>query len=230
MLKLMKLEMKKHNLSGYIRGAFIANIIILAFLCLIGYGTKLDGDIPFTSAAMFLDLTETFIRGTFIVFASVLIGRFIIGEYLNKTITVLFMYPIPRKKLLTAKMLVVSSFTLIAILLSNVIVVSVFLLFNYFTNILPEPVTVNDVTEYVVHMVINAVTASGISLIPLFFGMRKKSISAAIVSSIFLVILVCSNNMGFSLNSILIIPATMALIGIFFAYQAIRNVDHTDIT
>lgn len=42
-------------------------------------------------------LLGTFVRSVFIVFAGVLIAKLIIGEYKNRTITVMFTYPVSRK-------------------------------------------------------------------------------------------------------------------------------------
>ncbi|MDI3410257.1 ABC transporter permease subunit [Bacillus sonorensis] len=50
-------------------------------------------------------LLGTFVRSVFIVFAGVLIAKLIIGEYKNRTITVMFTYPVSRKKLMAAKLL-----------------------------------------------------------------------------------------------------------------------------
>ena len=75
----------------------------------------------------------------------------------------------------------------------------------------------------------NAIAASGMALIPLYFGMRKYSISTTIISSILIVLLVSSDNGGFSLNDIIVIPISLAFIGISVAYFAIRNIEKVDL-
>ena len=67
------------------------------------------------------------------------------------------------------------------------------------------------------------------SLIPLFFGMRKYSVPATIISSILIVVLVCSNYNGLSLNDIIVIPISLACIGLFIAYLSIRNIEKVDV-
>ena len=49
-------------------------------------------------------------------------------------------------------------------------------------------------------IVINALASTGMGLIPLYFGMRKKSVPATIVSAVLIVSIVCSNNGGYSLS------------------------------
>ncbi|WP_246234530.1 hypothetical protein [Bacillus aquiflavi] len=67
------------------------------------------------------------------------------------------------------------------------------------------------------------------SLIPLFFGLKNYSIPATITSSILIVAIVCSNSNGFTLNHIILIPITLALIGAYTAYLAIRNIEKVDL-
>lgn len=48
-------------------------------------------------AASMLLFIGIFVRSVFIVFAGVLIAKLVIGEYKNRTITVMFTYPVSRK-------------------------------------------------------------------------------------------------------------------------------------
>ncbi len=43
MLNLMRLEMKKFHLGSYVRGAIIANLVILGFLFMILFISKVEG-------------------------------------------------------------------------------------------------------------------------------------------------------------------------------------------
>ena len=168
-------------------------------------------------------------RATFIIFASVLIARLIINEYKNNTITVLFMYPINRKKLIIAKLLIVVIFTFISIILSNIFLEISFCFFDKMLHFVPDKLTIDIILKNGMTIVTYACTASCMSLIPLYFGMRKKSVPATITSSILIVSIVCSNNGGFSLNSIIAIPLSLAAIGVFIAYLSIKNIEHVDV-
>ena len=72
-------------------------------------------------------------------------------------------------------------------------------------------------------------SASGIALIPLYFGMRKYSIPTTIISSIIIVSVTSSNSGNFTLNDIIIIPITLAIVGLGIAYLAIRNIERVDV-
>ncbi len=225
----MKLEMRKLRLWSYIRAAIIANVVILSFICLISLDAEMKQDISFKSYDMAFSVIDTFIRGTFIVFAAVLISRLVIDEFRNKSIMVLFMYPINRKKLIAAKLLVVVLFTLIAVIATNLFVGAGFYGFNLFMPVVPEPLTLPVAAKGLLTVVMSALATSFLSLIPLYFGMRKKSGAATIVSSIFVVMLVCQNVNGFTLYSIIAVPIGLALLGAAVAFMSIRNIERVDV-
>ncbi|WP_235700159.1 ABC transporter permease [Clostridium senegalense] len=169
------------------------------------------------------------IRATFIIFASVLLAKLIIEEYKNNTITILFMYPINRKKLIMAKLIIVASFTFVTTVLSNIFIDSALCIINNFYNFTTDKITVSLIINSFRNIFISGLLSAGISLIPLYFGMKKKSVPTTIISAIIIVSIVCSNGNGISLNSIIAVPITLALIGVFIAYLSIKNIEHVDI-
>lgn len=229
MLKLMKLEMKKINVWGYIKGAIIANISIIALITGMIFASKAEKNLDFTNFDFTFSMVDTMVKATFIVFASVLIARFIIEEYKSNTITVLFMYPINRKKLIIAKLLIVILFTFIATVLSNIFIDSILSIINNFYKFTPDKLNSSLVIRNLITININALASTGMGLIPLYFGMRKKSVPATIVSSILMVSIVCSNLGGYSLGNIIAIPIVLSIIGVFIAYLSIRNIEHVDV-
>ncbi|WP_435302985.1 ABC transporter permease [Leuconostoc mesenteroides] len=96
MFKLIRLEMRKTNFKQYVIGGFIASLIIPVFLFFLLYIDKQDSPITNTN---FLFLVDSITRIVFIIFSGVLISRLIVEEYNDKTITLMFTYPISRKKL-----------------------------------------------------------------------------------------------------------------------------------
>lgn len=229
MLKLMKLEMRKVKMWGCVRGAVIANLVIIALLALMIFASRSEGDIEFSSFTFTFSMVDTMVKATFIIFASVLIARFIIEEYKSNTITVLFMYPINRKKLIAAKLLIVVLFTFISIVLSNIFIDFVLCVINNFYNFIPDKLSTDLILTSFMTISFNAIASTGMALIPLYFGMRKKSVPATIVSAIVIVSIMCSGNENHSLSSIIAIPITLSIIGVFIAYLSIRNIEHVDV-
>ena len=229
MLNLMRLEMKKFKLGAYVRGVVIANFVILGLMVFIMFISKIEGSVAFENYQEALSIIESIIRGTFIIFASTLIAKLIIGEFKSKTITTLFMYPISRKKLIAAKLAIIILFTFCSIVISNLFVMSIFCFISESYHLISDPLTTTAIIQHVPLVLMNAIAASGMALIPLYFGMKKYSISTTIISSILIVMLVSSNNSGFSLNDIVVIPISLAVIGISVAYFAIRNIEKVDL-
>lgn len=229
MFKLIKLEMRKFRLSGLIKGVLLANLIILFFLLLIGYGEKYTGEIAFSGYQMAFGLIDNLVRLTFMIYASVLMGTIVIEEYKNKTITVLFLYPVSRKKIITAKLIIVAVFAFVSIIFSVLFIGGCLLLADSFNDLIPGTLEIGILTKELSRTAANAFAAAGISLIPLYFGMRKKSVSTTIVSGVIIASIICSNSNGFSLSSIIAIPMSLAAIGILIAYLGMRNIEHTDV-
>ena len=229
MPNLMRLEMKKYKLFSYIKGAIIANIIIAGLLVAMLFIAKVEGDLFLTNYTEAITIIDSIVRATFIIFAASLISKLIIGEFKNKTITTLFLYPINRKKLITAKLAIVILFTFCSIILSNVFLTIVFSSVTNYFDLIPGTLSITMVTQHAPSMLMNAIAASGMCLIPLYFGMKKYSASTTIISSILIVMIVSSNSGNFSLNDIIIIPISLAIIGISIAYFAIRNIEKTDL-
>ncbi|WP_260982139.1 ABC transporter permease [Paenibacillus sp. 32O-W] len=230
MLKLIKLEMRKYKLGGYIRVALIANLIIFGLLCLISYVEKFENEMIFADYTMLLPIIDTFARATFIIFAAVLISRMVIGEFKNKSITVLFMYPINRGKIILAKLIIIVIFTFTWMIVTNVIQIAAFYVFDSFVHIVPGKLTTELMAQHAVSMVVNAVMASLLALIPLYFGMRKHSATTTIVSSILITILVCQNINGISVfTAFVAVPIVLSVISVLLTYLSIRNIEKIDV-
>ena len=229
MPNLIRLEMKKYKLVSYVKGAIIANVIIAGLFIALLFVSNYEKELMFNNYTEALSAIETLVRATFIIFAATLISKLIISEFKDKTITTLFLYPVNRKKLIAAKLAIVIVFTFCSITLSNLFLTAVFSIVTTYFDLVPGSLTVAIVTQHAPFVLMNAVAASGMSLIPLYFGMKKFSVSTTIISSVLIVLIISSNSGNFSLNDILIIPISLAIIGISIAYFAIRNIEKTDL-
>ncbi|MGG7222374.1 ABC transporter permease [Bacillus sp. ATD] len=227
-MNLIRIELRKMKMGWYVRGALIANLIIMGFLWLISYSEKADGGVSFQSMEEAFLIIGTFVRSVFIIFGAVLIAKLVISEYKNKTILVMFTYPISRKKLLTAKLMIAAGLTFITILLSNILIAAVFFGVNSIYHFIPGELTSGIISQQAVKMAVFTFGAAGTSLVPIFFGMRKHSVPATIISSIVIVTLTSQTSPGFSISSVVYIPLFLAALGFIFSCMAIRNVDKQD--
>ncbi|AAP11441.1 ABC transporter permease [Bacillus cereus] len=229
MLHLMKLELKKFKLGWYVKRAIIANIVILALMIFVSIIAQVEGDAEIRNPETILLMASTIVRATFIVFGSVLIARLIIGEYKNKTILLMFSYPINRKKMMASKLAITAIVTFITVIVSNILVVGVFFGIDSYFSILPNSFTVDQLMQEGIKLVPLAIATAGMSLIPLYFGMRKRSVPTTIVSSLIVVTIAMNGNPEFSTATFLPLQLALAAIGVVIAYYGIKNIEKEDI-
>ncbi|NJJ42059.1 ABC transporter permease [Paenibacillus apii] len=225
MLKLISLEMRKYKLAGLLKGVLITNLAILAFMILLVFFDQTE----FITYPEVFEALNLFVRSSFIVYASVLLGRLVIDEYKNQTIKLLFTYPISRMNLMYAKLMIVFLFTMINIIVSVAALGAILVGINGFVNEIPGEITRSLLISMVLHTATSAVYAAGIALIPLFVGMRKKSVPATIVSGVLVSAIISSDFGGFRLGNYSFVSVSLGLLGIAIAYQSIRRVERDDI-
>ncbi|MEN1935067.1 ABC transporter permease [Paenibacillus sp. 102] len=228
MLQLIKLEIKKSKLGWYIKGAIIANIVMVAMLFFVSYVSQIEGDVELGNPQGILLMASAMVRGTFIVFAGVLIAKLVIEEYKNKTILLMFSYPISRKKIIASKLLITATLTFVTVLLSNIFVIGIFFTLNSYMLVIPNTITVAELIQEGIKVIPFAIAAAGAGLIPLYFGMRKYSVPTTIVSSLLVVMIACQSQPEFSLATFLPLQLALAAIGIMIAYHGIRNIENED--
>ncbi|ARJ24103.1 hypothetical protein B7492_24130 [Bacillus mycoides] len=230
MLRLMKLELKKFKLGWYVKGAVIANIAILALMISTSIVAPVEADPEIRDPQIILLMASALVRATFVVFGGVLIAKLIIDEYKNKTILLMFSYPINRKKMMVSKLAITAIVTFITVILSNILVVGVFFGIDSYFSILPNSFTVDQLTQEGINLVPLAIATAGMSLIPLYFGMRKRSVPTTIVSSLIVVSIALNNQPIFPIATFLPLQFTFAVIGMAIAYYGIKNIEREDVT
>lgn len=222
------LEFKKFSLKPHLIGLGIANTIILfisvftSALFTSGANTSMAGFPP-----MQLDtvaIAALLVNSTLIVWEAVLISTFIIEEYRNKTIDLLFTYPVNRAKLIMTKVMMICGIILVFHICSTVFQnVCISLLSRQF-----DFVTYSFENPFV--YVITTVSTVLLGLFPMFVGMAKKSIIATIVSSL-LIVSIASNSQGATagLLSIPLLAIIFGMIGAVFGAFAIKKMITSDL-
>lgn len=230
LLKLIQLEIRKNKLAGMLKGVAIANLAIFAFMLLLTYvDSEGSGSGEFKTYAEMFSGLYVLVKATFVVFASVVLSKLVIDEYKNNTITLLFMYPISRKKLLGAKIIIVFLFTLISIFVSDVLISALLIGLNSFTHAIPGQLDLAVIPGEMIRIGADAAYAAGIGLIPLYIGMRKKSVPATIVTAVLLVSVSASDFGNFQPGNLVGFSIFLSLLGVAIAYLSIRNIEQKDI-
>lgn len=227
MLKLIKLEIRKFKLLTTLRSIFLIDLVILGVICLTNFAIDNEDTVTYGNLSEQLGAIGVLVMVSFIVFSAVLIARIIISEYKNKTISVMFMYPISRKKIMASKLLFIAGFTFTAIIASQALVSGAYIVINHFFEFVKEDLTKDIINNTVRMFLLTAVSSAGIGLIPLFFGMLKKSTVTTIVSSIIIISLIGNISGGAGVTAL--IPPALAVIGVIIAYLSFRNIEHVDV-
>lgn len=234
MLKLMRLEWKKHQISSYFKGIAISIVAIFSVVGLMVWASKTESDLMFNDYTGYMALTNIFIRITFMIFSAVIITRLVIDEYKNKTIQLLFTYPLQRKKLMQAKLLIVFFFSFFSIIITTVIINILVFFLNPVLGLFEAPVSIGEIIATIPATLINTFMIAGVGLIPLYFGMRKKSTPATITSAIvigFLINSTVGNGSGqFSLFDFIAVPIVFCVLGLAIAFLSYHKVDRIDVT
>lgn len=230
MLNLMKLEIKKFKLEKYLTGVFFANLMLIIGLFVVVFIIKYNNNnLTLDNLPQSLVMIDTFVRLVFVMFASVILSKIIISEYSNKTINLMFMYPISRKKIFLSKLLIVVAFTFINIIISSILLTSLLAISNSIIDTTPWDLTFNEIIANVPTLLLNAALSSGTALIPLYFGMKKKSVPTTILSAFLICCVMYSQNETFTLSSILPITISVALIGIVIVVGILNKLDEEDV-
>ena len=229
MLKLIALEIKKFKLQDNIKGIVITNISLLALFVLMGFIGIFEEDVIFSSFPFTIMMIESLVRATFIIFSSVLLAKLVIEEYKNKTMNLMFMYPIKRKKILMAKFIIVVAFAFINIVMSEIFLILMLGFIDTFVDIIIGQFTMKMLISETPRLLINAGTASLMALIPLYFGIKKMSVATTIVSSILLVTLICSSNGSFSLSAIVPVTMAIAAVGLAMGWGVLGKLEKRDV-
>ncbi|MBW8351149.1 ABC transporter permease [Bacillus sp. IITD106] len=233
MLSLIKLEWRKHHMERYFISFFFCVVAIYGFVAFISLASKNDVDGAMGSFQEFMSLVNILSNITFIILGSVILSRLIISEFRMKTMQVLFTYPIKRKKLLFAKLMLAYLFTAGSLFAGVWLMQIITYFLQPSLGLFEGTVSIQDLVATLPKTLTNALTMGAISLIPLFFGMRKKSTAATITSAVIIGFLinatVSDGGETFSLADIVLIPLILAILGIGIAYLSFRNIDIKDV-
>ena len=234
MLKLIKLEWKKNNIGKYIRNAVILAIILCTFLFALAYlGIANDPDTGVPDAApgneMISSSIGLFTGMSFLVFTGVMLASFIVTAYKNKTMNLMFSYPIRRQKILVSQMLAVWIFNLIALILTKLLVYGCVLVGSLFM----KSAFLLDFNmasaSFYVQLILKSIVMVSMSFIALFIGLAMKSSKATIISSFLLIFLTQANIGDFTLKDNLVFPVILTGISVVFAVLSVCHAETKDL-
>ena len=152
----------------------------------------------------------------FSILSAVMASRFVVEEYSGKRAILLLSYPISRKKVLCAKMMLVFAYTAGGMLLCGAVVLTESLF-----PICSDHLTIKVVLQSLGFLFCCSVLAGLMGVIALWFGFRKKSVPVTIVASVVLATIVCQ----IISSALVFLPMMGAVLGVtgILATLAIKN-------
>lgn len=234
MLKLIKLEWKKNNIGKYIRNAAVMAAVLGLFIFALTYlGIANDPDTGVPDAApgngTVSAPVELFTGMAFLVYTAVMLSSFIVGAYKNKTMSLMFSYPVRRQKILVSQMLAVWIVGFAALALTKLLAYGCILAGSRFM----EPSFAIDFDMagagfYIQLLAKSAVTVT-MGFIALFIGMVMKSSKATIVSSFLLILLTQANVGDLTMAGNAVFPAVLAAVSFVFAFLSVCKAETADL-
>lgn len=229
MLKLIELEMRKNNAVKYIWYTAITilslTVFFIALVFFLGFDEPKMGE-DIVGVSFLVDVMTSMV---FLIFTAVMHSAFTISSYKNRTMDLMFSYPINRKKILISKIIAVMMFNFVSIILAQTTIYgSVYIVSQYLQPALPIDFDLSNSTFYI-SIILKSVMTISISLIALFIGMIKKSPVSTVVASFFLAAMLNGNIGEFSFAGNFLLPLVLTIISILIALIVINDVEKKDV-
>lgn len=235
MLKLIKLEWKKNNIGKYIRNATILAVILYLFIfsfAFLGIANDPDTGVPDTAPGneTISPSIELFTSMSFLVFTGVMLASFIVSAYKNKTMNLMFSYPIKRRKILISQMLAVWIFNFTALVLTKLVIYGGILANSRFMeSAFPIDFDMTGPGFYI-QLVVKAMVIVTMGFIALFVGMAMKSSKATIITSFLLIFLTQANIGDLTMANNTVFPIILTIVSLIFAFLSVCRAETKDLT
>ena len=234
MMKLIRLEWKKNHIGRYIRNAVILALVLCLFMFALAYlGIANDPDTGIPDAApgngTISSPVELFTSMSFLVFTSVMLSSFIVSAYKDKTMALMFSYPVKRQKILISQMLSVWIFSFLALVMTKLLIYGcIFMGSGFMVSSFPLDYSLTE-PEFYVQLIVTSVSTVTMSFIALFIGLAMKSSKATVISSFLLILLTQANIGDFTMANSVVLPVFLTLISLIFAVLSVVGAEKKDL-
>jgi len=233
MIKLIKLEWQKNNIVKYIFNALILATFLCVFifaLAFLGIANDPDGTLDAVEGMNVISASiELFTSISFLIFSGVMLASFIVSAYQNKTMNLMFSYPIKRQKILASQMIAVWLFNFIALVVTKLLIYACVYIGS---KSMPSSFIIDfnmGSLHFYIQLFMKSFVIVSISFIALFVGIKMKSSKATIIASFILIFLTQANIGDFSLADNFVFPVILTVASFIFAILSIYNAETKDL-
>lgn len=188
MTHLIKLELKKFGITRNIIFTFAAILFSILFITVSLWDSMTDSEQTkdtFESTFLVIGLLISFIV---LVYSSVLTARLVIGEYNQRTITIMFSYPLNRKKLIASKLIIIMIYTAISIMIGYICCCTYIILADRYFDMLEGSFQISLLQTWIPMAITTVIVCTVLSLWPFIIGMIRKSVHTTIVTSLIVIV------------------------------------------
>lgn len=188
MAHLIKLELKKFGIARNIIFTLAAILFSILFITVSLWDSMTDPEQvkdTFESTYLVISLLMSFI---FLVYSSVLTAKLVIGEYNQRTIMIMFSYPLNRMKLIASKLTIIMVYTVISMTIGYVCCSSYIIFADRYFNMLAGTFQPSMLRTWIPMAITTVIVCMVLSLWPFIIGMIRKSVPATIVTSLFIIV------------------------------------------
>lgn len=226
MERLMKLELKKVHFGKYILLSALMIVLSMYFVFVALYdssGTARTYDNTFRTVEMIFAFV-------FIIFFAVLVSALVISEYNNRTILLMFTYPVDKKKVILSKLMVVTLFITASMIVGYVFCGLFIVGIDRRFDLLEGEFTVAVFRNWIIQAAVTLLVFDCLGLWTFAAGMVKKSVTVTIVSSmvfIFLrqIVITASENQRESIGVVLVTVGITAAVMWYTFSKKIMELD-----
>lgn len=188
MAHLIRLELKKFGVAGNVIFMVVAILFSMLFITVSLWDSMTDPEQAkdtFESTYLVIGLLMSLV---FLVYASILTARMIIGEYNQRTITIMFSYPLNRMKLIAAKLVIIMVYTAISMAVGFACCSGYIVFADEYFDVLEGSFQISMLQTWIPMAVTTVLVCMVLSLWPFIIGMIRKSVPAAIVTSLMVIV------------------------------------------
>lgn len=185
MRHLMKLELRKTPFLRYVLISAAA-IILDMFFVFVALNDSSDSARTFADTFRTVQMIFAFV---YVIFFAVLVSALVISEYNNKTILIMFTYPVDRKKVIISKLFIIILFMaasmIIGYLCSSLFIIGVDRQFD----LIEGEFSIEVLKNWIFAAIFSTIVFCCLGLWSFAAGMIKKSVTVTIVSSVIFIYL-----------------------------------------
>lgn len=234
-MSLLALECRRSSLRTYRRAALICGAVLLGFryfMAAVPYLDPSDPDTALLGSYRFLfHLNHLLALAAFGILGGVLGARLVVEAYSPRRALALFCYPMPRARLLGAKLWLAFLVPFAAMWGSELAGLGVFLGSERLWPLCPGPLTAGDLAFALGSLAAGSLTAGCLSLWAVWLGFQCRSVPVTIVAAVGLVTLYCQVlSAAYQIPRLMAAGAAVAAVGAgLAAVDLLRRVERMEV-